>query len=326
MFAPRRFLFQLLLSFACLLTPALAPAQEDDPPPAGDDANNSATEARRLYTEAKKALSAKKYSEAALGFEAASRIKAHAVALYTAAQAWELAGERARAADAYSRALSTPQLSESQTERSKERLESLEKELGTAKVIGKSGTKILLDDHMEMTVPATVHGSPGAHVLSVTLPDGNTEKRALNFIAGQSQEVNLDEAPEPQPNMPSPKPVKLAEPKKQPVKAEPRRPSPFWKTVGFIATGAGVAALGGAILVGTSAKDAEDTYKAKPSRETFDHAKGLETRTNILLIGGGVLTAGGIGILVWQATKGSENRAAVRVNVGPSDVSFQGAF
>jgi hypothetical protein len=319
----RRFVLGACVSVACWLPAGVSIAQEEAAAPSED---GGATEARRLYTEAKKALSAKKYSEAALGFEAASRIKAHAVALYTAAQAWELAGERARAADAYGRALATPQLSESQTERSKERLAALEKELGTARVVGKSGTKVVLDDHMEMTVPATVHGSPGAHVLSVTLPDGSTEKRALNFVAGQSQDVNLDQAPEPQPDMPTPKPVKLAEPKKQPVKAESAPPSPLWKTVGFVATGAGVAALGGAVLVGTSAKDAEETYEAQPSRETFDHAKGLETRTNILLIGGGVLTAGGIGILVWQATKGSEKQTAVRMHVGPSNVSFQGAF
>lgn len=325
MSSTQRFFLGLVLSFACWLAPALSYAQED-PAPSGDD-GGGVTEARRLYGEAKKALSAKKYSEAALGFEAASRIKAHAVALYTAAQAWELAGEKARAADAYSRALATPQLSESQTERSKDRLQALEKELGTAKVIGKGGTKVSLDDHMEMTVPATVHGSPGAHVLSVTLADGGSEKRALNFIAGKAQEVNLDEAPEPQPNMPSPKPVKLAEPKKHAVKADTSsQPSSFWKTFGFIATGAGVAALGGAVLVGTSAKDAEDTYKARPSRETFDHAKGLEMRTNILLIGGGVLTAGGIGILVWQGSKGSEKKSAMHVNVGPSQISFAGSF
>jgi hypothetical protein len=325
MASTQRILFGLVLLFGCWLAPAVSRAEEE-PTPAAED-GGGATEARRLYGEAKKALSAKKYSEAALGFEAASRIKAHAVALYTAAQAWELAGEKARAADAYSRALATPQLSESQTERSKDRLQALEKDLGTAKVIGKSGTKVTLDDHMEMTVPATVHGSAGAHVLSVTLSDGSTEKRALNFIAGQSQEVNLDEAPEPQPDMPAPKAVKLAEPKKHAVKADTAsQPSSFWKTFGFVATGAGVAALGGAVLVGTSAKDAEDTYKARPSRETLDHARGLETRTNILLIGGGVLAAGGIGILVWQGTKGSEKQSAMRVNLGPRDVSFAGSF
>jgi hypothetical protein len=316
MFWSNRFFSLLLLICACCFAPGVR-AQEES----GD-----AAEARRLYGEAKKALSDKQYKEAALGFEAASRIKAHAVALYTAAQAWELAGESARAADAYARALATPQLSDSQTGRSKERLAALEKELGTARVVGKSGTKVTLDDHMEMTVPAVVHGSQGAHVLNVVLPDGTTEKRALNFIAGQKQEVDLDEAPEPQPDMPAPKPVKMAEPKKVAVKSETSSSSPVWKAVGFIATGAGVAALVGGVLLGTSAKDAEDTYKARPTQETYDHAKGLESRTNMLLIGGGVLAAGGIGILVWQSTKPSEKKAAMRLNVGPRAVGLGGSF
>ncbi len=306
----------LVLALACFV-PRVAAGQDD----------SDAGEARRLYGEAKKAMSAKKYREAALGFEAASKIMPHAVALYTAAQAWELAGESARAADAYALALRTPKLSDSQTDRSEERLKSLEKGLGVAQVKGKAGTLVALDDRLQAAVPARLHGTPGAHMLTVVSPDGSSDKRAVNLVSGKVSDVNLEEEAEPQPVMPEPKkPVKLSEPKKRPVHEEPSKPSSAWKTIGFVATGAGLAALGATALVGTSAKDAEDTYKAAPSQKTFDHAKGLQTRTNILLIGGSVLTASGIVILIWQSTKSEKHETALSVGVGPDQVFCGGQF
>src|SRR6185295_7852287 len=119
-------------------------AQTDDP---------EATEARRLYNEARQAFKQERYREAALGFEAASKIRPHAVALYIAAQAWELAQEPVRAADAYARALSTPKLEEEQAARARERLDALEPELATALVAGREGTRVRLDDRIELTVP-----------------------------------------------------------------------------------------------------------------------------------------------------------------------------
>src|SRR5262245_36793484 len=49
------------------------------------------------YAEARRAFKEERYRDAALGFEAADRERPDAVALYTAAQAWELAAELARA-------------------------------------------------------------------------------------------------------------------------------------------------------------------------------------------------------------------------------------
>ncbi len=303
---------------ACWLstTPALA-----------DDDN--VAEARRLYGEAKKAMGDKKYRDAALGFEAASKLHPHAVALYTAAQAWELAGEPGRAADAYARALSTPKLNDSQAQRSRERLEALEKNLGVLVVAGPETTNAQLDDHIEVTLPARLHGTPGKHTLTLKRAGGVSEERSVELEAGNTTELDSEASADEEPqSQPTQKEVKLSEPKKHPVRVESKSPGP-WQTIGWVATGAGVAALGGGALLGISAKDAADTYNATPSRETFDHAKGLESKTNIMFIAGGVLTAAGVGILVWQATKGEEKAPGsteVSLKLSPRAVWAEGRF
>jgi hypothetical protein len=294
---------------------------------AGDDSNLA--EARRLYNEAKKAMTAKRYKDAAAAFEGASNIKAHAVALYTAAQAWELAGEQARAADAYARALSTPQLSDSQAKRSGERLAELQKMLGVVVVSGKEGTRVRLDDHSEFEVPAKLHGTTGSHELSITRADGSTDKKQVELSTGSTAEVDAEEQPAPEEKTAEqPKEVKLSEPAKHPVEVETTEEGP-WKTIGYVTVGAGVAALAGGALLGLSASDAEDTYKTSPTRATYDHAKGLESKTNIMFIAGGVLTAGGVGLLIWGGPKKSKEKAvdaALEIEVGPSQLVAKGRF
>ena len=183
----------VLLTALCLaaLAPAAAEAQSAD----------QTAEARRLYSEAKKAMGEKKYKDAALGFEAASKLKTSAVSLYTAAQAWELAGEPARAADAYSLALGTGKLSESQAQRSQERLAELEKRLGAISVNGADGTLVQLDDHMELVVPAKVHGLPGDHSLGIKRKDGSSDRRSSRSKPDSRARSNSKRSPSPNPRL-----------------------------------------------------------------------------------------------------------------------------
>jgi len=299
----KRLVLTALASALLLARPA--PAQSDDP---------QAIEARRLYDEARQAFKHERYREAALSFEAASKIRPHAVALYTAAQAWELGGEPARAADAYARALTTPKLEDEQAARARERLSALEAELATLSVSGPDDTRVMLDDHIQLGLPARLHATPGEHTLIIERPGLPTERRSLKLDKGTSEiDLQKAEAAKPAEPAPKPEPVVLPEPRKVAIKVD--EPRSVWLTVGWVATGAGVAALGGAVVLGMSAEDAEDTYKAAPTRETFDHAKALETRTNVMLVVGGVLTAAGVGIVILQSTKPKEH-VALRANLG----------
>ena len=68
------------------------------------------------------AYEAKRFVEAALHFEAAVVQRTHAVALYTAALAWEEANRPERAADDFSRSLDVQGLSPAQAQNARERL------------------------------------------------------------------------------------------------------------------------------------------------------------------------------------------------------------
>jgi len=292
-------------------------------------------EARQLYSEAKQAFKDHKYKDAALGFEAASKLHPAGVALYTAAQAWELAGDATRAADAYSRALTTPKLSDSQTERAKSRLAALEQKLGTVTVKGPSTTTAQLEDRIELPLPAVLHGKPGDHTLTLKTQDGMTEQRKLTLAVGQHKDVDAEakaetpaETTTTAPSETQKKKVDLAPPAKHPV-GEASSGSSTLATVGYIATGAGVAAVGGGVLLGLSAKDAASTYDSTPSQATYDHAMGLQTKTNIMLIAGGAVTAIGLGLVIWQSTKGHEHpekAARIGVTATPNGVWAEGSF
>jgi hypothetical protein len=306
-------LFALALSFA---------------PASHADEDQVTSKAHKLYSDAKKALGDKHYKEAALGFEAASRLKPHAVALYTAAQAWELAGDPARAADAYTLALATPKLSDSQAERCNSRLAELGKSLGVLSVAGDAGTRIRLDDHMELGAPTKVYGSAGEHRLRIERVDGTSETKTVTLEAGKQSSLDSSVKPEAQPETPEvkPKKVHMAEPAKHPVESEKPHGSAL-KTIGFVSLGAGLGVLGGAALLAMSAKDAESTYNSSPSDDTYDHAKSLEKRTNIALIAGGVLTVAGAGLVIWQSSKSEKtSERQVRVRVGAGTIAAEGRF
>jgi hypothetical protein len=284
-------------------------------------------EARRLYNDARKAFKDDRFSEAAIGFEAASKLRPHAVALYTAAQAWELAGHKARAADAFARALATPQLDDTQAERARKRLAELEAELGSVVVSGEETTRVQLDDHSEVTAPARLHAEPGDHTLLIVRADGSSDRRQVSVGKGETIEVDAEareEADEGEAE--EVKTVPLSEPKQQPVRVEAAAGPPLMRTLGFVGIGAGVAALGGGILLGLSAQDAEDTYKSAPTQATLDHAEGLESKTNIMLVAGGVLTAVGVGLVIFSARDGESPPGSAELGVGPGGVWAKGRF
>ncbi len=106
----------------------------------------------------------------------------------------------------------------------------------------------------------------------------------------------------------------------QPANAPPE-PAPSdtpIRTAGFVTAGVGVAALASGIVVGLMAKGKESDAKSDAknvchdlicptSAETkFNSAQSLATVSNILLIGGGVLAAGGVGMIILGGPKSGE--------------------
>lgn len=313
---------------ACAAISAASPAFADEPDPA--------VEARQQYQQGTKAFSGKKYADAALHFEAAAALKPSAIALYTAALAWDLASRPERAADAYSRALEVPGLDEKQTNTAKDRVAALEKSLGAVEVKAPDGWKVQLDSFSEVKAPAKLHGGPGVHSLTVKAPNKPVEKKDVTIEAGKVVTMDLKEEPKVEPKVEEP-PKKDAEPPKpQPDTLPPRLAHPFWttpKVIGVGVAGVGVATLIGSVILGLNAKDAESAYDAAPTRPAFDHASSLQTWTNISIIAGAVLVAGGVALVVvpiGDKNEGSSPRGlapgTLRAGVTPGGMTFGGTF
>lgn len=314
LFGARRAGLVCLVALAAVATAAPARADED-----------SAVEARQQYQQGTKAFSGKKYAEAALHFEAAAALKPSAIALYTAALAWDLASRPERAADAYSRSLDVSGLDEKQTNTAKERIAALEKSMGTVQVVGPEGTKVQLDTFTEVKVPAKLHGAPGNHSLSVRVTNKPVEKKDVTLEAGKSISLDLKEEPKP-----APPPVEEPPKKDVPAKPEPLPPRlahPFWTTprvIGVGVAGLGIAAIGGAIILGFNAKDAESAYKDAPSRPALDHASTLQTWTNVTIIAGAVLAAGGVALIAIPI--GEKNEQGMHAGLTPGGATLEGTF
>ncbi|MEO6598234.1 MAG: hypothetical protein ABIQ16_00060, partial [Polyangiaceae bacterium] len=86
------------------------------------------------------------------------------------------------------------------------------------------------------------------------------------------------------------------------------------RTAGFVTAGVGVAAVVGGVVVGLMAKGKESDAKnmcrglicPTNAESKFDSASSLATVSNILIIGGGVLAAGGAGMIIFGGPKSAE--------------------
>ena len=293
--------------------------------PASAETPDRKAAARELYEKAKKAMEERDYRNAALNFEAASQKVPHAVALYTAAQAWELGGENDRAADAYARALETPKLSSSQAARSRERLRLLSRKLGTVVVVSEEPVQVQIDDHTPMLAPVRLYADPGNHVLIIKRKDDKTERRSFAIGAGESLEMDANPSSKAPTVAAKKEEIPLAPPRTHPViveKATPAKADP-WVAAGWASAGAGIGMLGGAMLLGLKTKDAEDANNDSPSKATARHAEAMALTTNLSLAVGATLTLAGTGILVWR---GLAEESKVSVQLSPRGATLRGQF
>ena len=177
-----------------------------------------------------------------------------------------------------------------------------------------------------MHAPARLHAAPGVHTLTVRIPNRPIERRDVTLEAGKATNVELKDEPKPPPKAePEPEQVK---PEPSPVEQPPARlREPFWNTmrvVGVGIAGVGIAALGAGAILGTSANGAKDAYDAAPTRAAFDHASSLETWTNVALISGALLVAGGVVLVVLPVGDRPDGR--VKVGAAPGGLVFGGTF
>jgi hypothetical protein len=291
------------------------------PPPAGDGSQ----EARHEYQAGMQAYEAKRFVEAALHFEAAVIQRPHAVAVYTAALAWEEANRPERAADDFARALDVPGLSQTQAANARERLTTLEKAMGTLDVTAPDGWRVQLDENTSVLAPAHLHAMPGVHSLAVQSPSAPIRHRDVLLELGRTTRLALTAEP-------PPAPPPIAKPEPAPALTAPPGPSPatssgidLRRSLGFAAAGAGIASIGAGVVLGVSALSARDAYNAAPTLAAYNHATGLQTWTDVAFIAGGALAVGGAALILWPSPR-AKGEPALSVAPAPGGFLVRGAF
>ena len=174
----------------------------------------------------------------------------------------------------------------------------------------------------------------------VQLSPGNSETHAFEFTERKAA-VPVVAAPA----AAAATPVANAEPAPAPVEAPPDasgKSGGALRTAGFVTAGVGVLALGTGAIVGILAKgkdsDARDTcidsgsglVCPESAQDKFSSAKSQGSLANVLMIGGGVFAAAGVGMIIWGGPK--EQPATARLKLSPmldarqAGLFAQGAF
>jgi len=135
----------------------------------------------------------------------------------------------------------------------------------------------------------------------------------------------------------------------KPATAPPRESAPAGRgsglrTAGYVSAGAGVAALGTGAVLGILAKGNDRDARSQcidgasgllcPQRaqSQFDSAKSQGVAATWLLIGGGVFTAAGVGMIIWGGPSNGEAPQHARLRLSPllsmhqAGLVAQGAF
>jgi hypothetical protein len=253
--------------------------------------------AAQIFADAKAAYARADYATAARRFEEAAIIAPHPATLLNAAEAWELAGDAARAAEVCDRVIGEPYLDARYHEAATLRLSSLSSKVATLDIVGPTTIRVSIDKGPE-TAPRRARVAPGRHAIAFTdSATHRTHRGVVELSAGETRRIEArlpeDTASKPlPPPLPSaPRPVEIA-------RVEPGGASPSlgtWISFGVAAIGVGVGAYFGARTLSS-----RDDFEASPTTATRD-----AFYRNRAIANGAFLTAAvaaAVGIVTWAAT------------------------
>lgn len=182
-----------------------------------------------------------------------------------------------------------------------------------AEVDGKAWPSAALD------VPRVM--DPGKHVVRARATGYKTSEQTIELDEGKSASVTitLEAGADP-----GPSPSASSSASAAPTSTPP--PSTTLRTVGFVTTGVGIAALIGGAVTGLVASskfkqletDCPDRKNCRlpDLAQRTDSIKTLSTTTNVLLIGGGILAAVGVTLILISPAKAAQS-PAVSLQVSP---------
>ncbi|MCC7386138.1 MAG: hypothetical protein IT384_30115 [Deltaproteobacteria bacterium] len=297
------------------------------PPPTADD-QDTARIAAREFARGERAFRSGDFTEAALAFERAGKLSPHASPLLNAAEAWQRAGHRARAAQRCQDVLALERVEDAHRDEASKRLERLRPRVAEVHLIGAEDLTVEIDaDGEQRHLPAHVYLEPGTRVLQIADRSGTTSRRLIRARAGRERTIELvlaaagtDDA-EIDPTEPAEEPAE--EPVEDPVErsaqsgpAEPLsidlQPAPLSEGISgppvasWVAFGlAGTAAVATAVLGGMTVA-AKSRFDGAPSQEAADTFYDRRLATNLVL--GSAVIAGGVGALLWILAPAPEDR------------------
>ncbi len=280
----------------------------------------STTDIATLVERANAAHRDGQYARAAALFDRAFALDAAAALKFNAAQAWRLAGDGPRAADAYALSLVLHEtgrgaLDDISKVAAQDKLAELETTLGVIRVDEPEGATLAVA-HVRQPVPARVHVLPGSH--TVTLDHGGQRRtKTLDVIAGESVVVTFvtsDPAPNPRPVAPPPLP-----------EAPPTAGLAPHHVAGLAVLGTGLALGIVTAVLGFETLGADDAWEASEFLDlnARDRAIDFKTATNVVLTAALVCGATSAVLLIIPAT---DDAPSVSLRVSPVSVALDGRF
>ncbi len=299
---------------ACLTLCAVTPAR----------AEPDKSAARELFRAGEAAFTRHQYRAAALAFEAADEKAASGGSMYNAAIAWLQAGEPARAADAFERALASGELLDGRLGDAQKRLAALERKLGVLVVTGPATVSITVAHLTGARPPRRVHLRPGNHVVHSSLANGEHATRVVRVVAAQETKVAIGAPTSSGPAEPT-RPTKKQPAPASDARAQARSSS---SPLGWILVSAGAAsALTGAFRL-TRGLSARDKFEDSDRIDSDAHDRAIRYRTwsTVTLFGGAALAGTGAVLLLTTEKESGRPAGAARLSlaVGVGSVSLVG--
>ncbi|MBS2018262.1 MAG: hypothetical protein JST00_35660 [Deltaproteobacteria bacterium] len=280
------------LWLAVLLATVLAAPRTSFAAPTEGDPRRAA----EAFRAAQLAFGRGEFTQAGALFEAANRISPHPATMLDAAEAWELGGQPARAADACDAVVAmgtAPYVANAQA-----RLARLKTKLGSLRLSGASTWVVRVDGAEEIRPPKSVWLSPGSHTMEIAGRSGTT-RRAVELAAGAVTDVALgsDEAPRAAPAD--------REASSRPPPATTAMPTSSGPpALAIVALGVSTVCIGGAVYFGVRTLDAQDSFDRNPTFDARDDFYRAKTLTNVAIGVGAAAAIAGIALWVFAKKTG----------------------
>jgi tetratricopeptide (TPR) repeat protein len=269
----------LILGLALLVG---APGALAGPTKGASSAAPGAADASRYFQAGQKAFDAGRFNEAAQAFEQAFQIMPNPAPLINAGDAWEKAGEYAKAARDFQKVVHLKGATDQDRTDAIDRLARLKPDLGTIELLGKSSQRARIDDE-EFHGGEDVFVYPGDH--KVTLVDvQGAGVRDVRVDAGTARSVDLQSL------LPA-KQAGSTQEKGAGVQGAEVSKHTGISPLTWTAYGVGAIGAAGAVVFGLQANSAANSYDSKHDRGDYDTFNRNKLLTNISL-GVGVVGVG----------------------------------